>query len=132
MFMSNSDFIPDTNYTVIAYGENLTKTHHDLGLRFMRAYIDTVIDYNKLKGNPEGRKELAGMFQKHMPLADPTVYQRVSLPSARVDPTIDRVHLAEQLAYFQDEGLIRKTPTLDSVIDDSFVKEVLAERAGGK
>jgi NitT/TauT family transport system substrate-binding protein len=132
IFMSNSEFDPSTNYAIVAYGERLAQKDKDLGLRFMQGYVQTILEYRKMKDNPAGRQALSGMFQKQLPLSDATVYDRVTLPSVHADPTVDRVHLAKQLEFYRADGLIRGLPNLESAVDDEFVRKALASSAAGK
>lgn len=124
--VNHADYMPNLDLGVVMYGERLEGKDRDLGVRFMRGFIEAMKFTLAAHKDPALRKEYAQIMQKYLPLPNPEMHERVALPGARPDPTVDRAQLGWQLRYYQEEGLVPKPPKIDAIVDDGFVKQATA------
>ena len=64
------ELMPGLNLGVIMYGDKLGKKNRDLGMRFMRGFHRANLELRRLLGSPDGRREVARVYQKYIPLED--------------------------------------------------------------
>jgi NitT/TauT family transport system substrate-binding protein len=117
--------MPGYVQAVLMYGDRLTKGRRDIGVRFMRAYERANRFLLRNLAGRAGRAELARIYQKYIPLDDPSVYLETGLPAGPADLSVDLdgpFALRWQLAQYVAQGLVKTTPDLKSAVDDSFVR----------
>ena len=74
-----------------------------------------------------GRAELARIYQKYIPLDDPSVYLETGLPAGPADLSVDidgPYALRWQMQQYVAQGLVKASPDLKSAVDNSFVRAV--------
>jgi NitT/TauT family transport system substrate-binding protein len=126
--VGNDQTYPNQQTAVVFYSENFIKERRDVALRFMRAYIRGVRSYmaalkgGKLNG-PDADKIVAALA-KHTAINDASLFRRIIPSTANPNGTVNMAGLRQDLAFFEEEGLIQKPDQLDldSVVDDSFAK----------
>jgi NitT/TauT family transport system substrate-binding protein len=130
--VGNDQTYPNQQTAVVFYSENFIGERRDVALRFMRAYIRGVRSYmaalkdGKLNG-PDADKIVA-VLSKYTAINDASLFRRIIPSVANPNGTVNMAGLRQDLAFFEEEGLIQKPQqlNLDSVVDDSFAKAAVA------
>ena len=120
--------MPGLNLGVIMYGDKLGKKNRDLGMRFMRGFHRANLELRRLLGTPDGRREVARIYQKYIPLEDAAMYEKVGHGTAHpslVTNLAGNYGLRWQLQRYIEAGLIQGKPDLDAAIDSSFAEAAL-------
>jgi ABC-type nitrate/sulfonate/bicarbonate transport system substrate-binding protein len=109
------------------YGDRLGKKDRDLGMRFMRALAKANVYTRKAVTTPEGRKEIAEIYQKYAPQESAAVYadpdMGLSLGRTSLAVDVDGKHgLRWQLDWYADIKLVPTKPDLGKVVDNSFAE----------
>ncbi len=135
--MGLSQLMPGFTLAVVMYGDRVGKEDRDLGMRFMRALQKANIYTHKALMTPEGRKEIAQIYQKYTPQKSAAVYEdpKMGLGLGRLDLVADvegKHGLRWQLNWYHDVGLIPKMPDLNKVVDNSFAEAAVKAVGTGK
>ncbi len=128
----NDEIYPEQQTAVVLYSEIFSRTRPALALKFMRAYIKAVREYNDaLK---DGRiagpnaEEIIKILTEHTFMKDPNVHR--SITPAAIDPD-GRMHLnglKNDLVFFKEQKLIQDPGiTVERIIDTSFVEQAVKE-----
>lgn len=118
-----SDLVPGLNLGVVMYGDRVAQKDRELGMRFMRGFHRANSYVRQLLTKPEGRKELAPIYQKYIPLDSAAMYETVGLTLSReslVVRTEGDYGLRWQLKWYTDLGLVPTQPDLQRAVDNSF------------
>ena len=97
----------------------------DSGVRFMRAFVRANAFLRTHLADRTGRRQIARIYQKYIPLDDPAIYEQIGLPVGPADMAVDlngRFGLAWQLRRYVAEGLIAGAPSLEAAVDNGFVR----------
>jgi NitT/TauT family transport system substrate-binding protein len=124
--------MPGYVQAVLMYGNRITKQRRDIGLRFMRAYERANAFLLRGLASPAGRRQIAAIYQKYIPLDDPSVYEVSGLPAGPADLSVDidgAFALRWQMTQYVNQGLVKTTPDLNAAVDNSFVRA--AHTSGG-
>jgi NitT/TauT family transport system substrate-binding protein len=116
--------MPGYVQAVLMYGNRVVTQRRDIGLRFMRAYQKANAFVLRDLGTRAGRAELARIYQKYIPLDDPSVYLETGLPVGPPDLAVDvdgKYALRWQMDQYVTGGLVKKVPDLKAAVDNSFV-----------
>jgi NitT/TauT family transport system substrate-binding protein len=130
--VGNDQTYPNQQTAVVFYSENFIRERRDVALRFMRAYIRGVRSYMAaLKGgklNGTDADKIAAALAKYTAINDASLFHRIVPSTANPNGTVNMTGLRQDLAFFEEEGLIQKPDqlNLDSVVDDSFAKAAVA------
>jgi NitT/TauT family transport system substrate-binding protein len=122
-FVKLSDLMPGLNLGVIMYGDRLAQKDRDLGTRFMAAYHQGNLYERQRLAAPGGRAEIAQIFQKYLPVQNPTLYEKVGLGVGRENMAVNvdgTYGLRWQMQQYKDRGLLLSPPDLVKVVDNSF------------
>jgi NitT/TauT family transport system substrate-binding protein len=125
-----ADYIPNYQVTVVFTSAKNAKDKRDLVKRFLAAFSMGAADFNAaLVDKTAGEKAAEDMVK----LIHKYVY--ASRPYAKAAPSIrngamrinkgaalNLTSVKDQLAWFQSEGLVSKSVTIDMLVDPSFVK----------
>ena len=120
---TESAYAPSIIQAVTAYGERLTKSNRDLGMRYMRALTKANRYVRTLLKSPAGRTELAGIYQKYVPLDNPALYEKIGIGTGLDNLAVDldgKYGLRWELAEFTAAGLVQKQPDLKTAVDNAF------------
>lgn len=124
-------FYPNQQIAAVFFGANLIKTHSDLGVKFMRAYLKAARYYNgalakgKLAG-PNGA-EVIKILTESTPIKDADVYRAVTPNGNNPNGHLNIPSLKEDLAFYKETGLVTGNVTVEDVIDTSFVTDALKQ-----
>jgi NitT/TauT family transport system substrate-binding protein len=110
------DFYPHYQLAFIIYGPKLIEKHHELGRKFMVAYLKGVRLYNE--GKIERNVEI---FQKYTGL-DPDILRRICLPPIYSDGHVNTQSIVAFQDWAYEKGFIDSKIALDQLIDMSFAE----------
>ncbi|HEV8023061.1 MAG TPA: ABC transporter substrate-binding protein [Candidatus Lustribacter sp.] len=117
--------MPGYVQAVLMYGNRIVTQRRDIGVRFMRAYARANTFLLRNLATRSGRSEIARIYQKYIPLDDPSVYEETGLPAGPADLSVDvdgPYALRWQMTQYVAQGLVKKVPDLKAAVDNSFVK----------
>jgi NitT/TauT family transport system substrate-binding protein len=122
---SDDEIIPNHQIAVLLYAETFAQQHPDSARRFMRAYLRAVRFYNgALKdGRLDGpnAEEVIAILAAATPVKSRAIYKAITPTGMNPDGKVNRQSLADDLAFYTEQGLINGHVGLDAVVDDSFV-----------
>jgi NitT/TauT family transport system substrate-binding protein len=120
---SLSSLMPGYVQAVMMYGQRMGKTDKPLGLRFLRAFSKANMYLRSHATTPAGRTAIGAIYQKYIPLDDPTLYARIGLAIGPEDLKVDvesKYALRWQMQQYVAEGLVTTAPDLKKSVDNSF------------
>jgi NitT/TauT family transport system substrate-binding protein len=128
----NDEIYPEQQTAVVLFSESFGRTKPKLAVKFMRAYIRAVREYNDaLKdGRIAGPNadEIVATLTKHTFIKDPKIHR--SITPAAIDPD-GKMHLdglRNDLVFFKEQKLIQDPGiTVERIIDTSFVEQAVKE-----
>jgi NitT/TauT family transport system substrate-binding protein len=122
-------FYPNQQIAVVIYGSNLLKTHRDVGLKFMRAYLRAARFYADAHagGHLAGPNadEVIGVLTESTKIKDPSIFRAVVPNGINPDGGVNLASLREDFATYKQHGLIAGATRPDDAIDPSFVAGAL-------
>jgi NitT/TauT family transport system substrate-binding protein len=128
----NDEIYPEQQTAVVLYSELFARDRPQLALKFMRAYIRAVREYNDaLKdGKISGRNadEIISILTAETFIKDPGIH-RSSTPAA-IDPDgrLSLAGLRKDLVFFKQQKLIEDPNiTVEQIIDTSFAEKAAQE-----
>lgn len=125
---TSSDVLPNASQAFVVMSAAMAQ-NRDLAERFLRAYVKTNRWMREALTHGEGRKEIAAIYQGHVPAQDASVYENIALGTASADARVNvdgDFGLEWQLQTLVDQGLIQGDPQLSMHVDLSILDEVLA------
>lgn len=128
---SLSALMPGCVEAVIVYGKRMRLADRALGLRFMRAFSAANLSLRAQLATPGDRAVIAKLYQKYIPLDDPSLYTKIGLAVAPEKLTVDvdgRYGLRWQLQQYVNSQQVGKAPDLKAAVDDSFAETVARTR----
>lgn len=123
---SGSKELPGLQQAFMIYSPELTEKNRDLGQRFMDAYEKTNSWMRKAVLTPEGRKEIAEIYQKLLPAQSAKAYEDVSLSTATADLAINvtgKFGVNWQVETLKQRGLLQGAPVVADYVDTGFIKK---------
>jgi NitT/TauT family transport system substrate-binding protein len=127
---ADDEIIPNHQIAVLLYSENFAKKT-DAATRFMRAYVRAVRFYNgALKdGHMIGpnAEEVISILTASTPIKDKTIYKAITPTGMNPDGKVNVQSLADDLAFYKEQGLIEGAVMLDQLVDQSFVEAVVRD-----
>jgi NitT/TauT family transport system substrate-binding protein len=125
-----SDYLPNYQVTTVFTSADNAKDERDQTTDFLGAFGKGVTDYNSTMidkdGGEDGVNEMVDLIHKYVYVDRP----REKAASSIINGTMrinegSRLNVAsvqDQLSWFQSEGLIKDSITLDTVVDSSYVE----------
>jgi NitT/TauT family transport system substrate-binding protein len=128
----NDTIYPNQQTAVVLYAEEFTKSRPDDALKFMRAYVKGVRDYNDAlrDGTLSGPNadEIISILTEYTEIKDPAIYRQLSPNACNPDGTVNIDSLKKDLEFFRQQNLIEKgNISVESVVDHSFVQKVVQD-----
>ena len=127
----NDDIYPGHQNGELLYAEAFAHDRPDVALRFMRAYLRGVRDYNDAlrNGTMSGPSadEVIGILSKSIPGANPALYRETINAAVDPDGKVNVASLARDLAFFRSQGLITADITAERLVDSSFATKAAAD-----
>ncbi len=125
----SSDIMPGASQAFVVYAQRMVE-EEDLGVRFLRAYHRTNSWMREALITPEGRSEIAAIYQIHVPARDASVYETIALGTASESLAVNvdgDYGLRWQMQTLIDAGLIPQAPDLDSFVNTSLLDAATAD-----
>jgi NitT/TauT family transport system substrate-binding protein len=123
LLLSDDEIIPNHQIAVLLYSEKLAK-NRDAGNRFMRAYIRAVRFYNgalhegRLAG-PNADKVIE-ILAASTRIKDVAIYRAITPTGMNPDGRVNVQSLADDLAFYSEQGLVKGKIDFDRLVDHSF------------
>ncbi len=120
---SDDEIIPNHQIAVLIYSEKFSK-NKDAADRFMRAYLRGVRFYNGALSNgrmagPNADKVIE-ILAASTPIKDPAIYKAITPTGMNPDGRVNIASLADDLAFYREQGLISGKVNMDELVDHSF------------
>jgi NitT/TauT family transport system substrate-binding protein len=128
----NDEIYPNQQTAVVLYSEIFTRQRPQLALRFMRAYIKAVREYNdalkdgKIAG--PNADEVIDILTQYTFIKDPKIHREITPAAIDPDGRMSLDGLRNDLQFFKEQKLIDDpTITVERIVDTSFVTEAVKE-----
>jgi NitT/TauT family transport system substrate-binding protein len=124
----DDEIIPNHQIAVLLYSEAFARKT-DAAQRFMRAYLRAVRFYNGAL--QDGRMigpnadEVIAILAEATPIKDAAVYKSITPTGMNPDGRVNVRSLAEDAAFYREQGLIMGDIRVEQVVDESFVDAAL-------
>jgi NitT/TauT family transport system substrate-binding protein len=139
-FMTGDLLYPDEQLAVLMYSPDFIAKSRETGTKFMRAYLRAARDYNdalvdgKIAG--PGSAELIALLAQKMEINDPAILERMSAYGLDPNGELNVEGMRNDLELYREWGLIQGDPSVDQVVDQSFLQAARAslpayEKASG-
>jgi NitT/TauT family transport system substrate-binding protein len=119
-----TSIMPGYVQAVLMYGDRLVTDRRDIGVRFMRAMERANAFLLSRTSTRAGRREVAAIYQKYVPVDDPSIYEQIGLPVGPADLSVDidgKYALRWQMDQYVAQGLVKTVPDLRAAVDNGFV-----------
>ncbi len=128
----NDTLYPNQQTSVLLYSETLVKDKPDVGLRFMRAYVRAVRDYNDVLNGGHiagpGSDAIIAILTKYTAVKDGDIYRKMSPPATDPNGKVNVASLERDLAFFRSQGLISNPKiTAASLMDTSILAKAVQQ-----
>jgi NitT/TauT family transport system substrate-binding protein len=128
----NDEIYPDQQTAVVLYSEIFARQRPQLALKFMRAYIKAIREYNDaLKdGRIAGPNadEVISILTEYTFIKDAQVHREITPAAIDPDGRINMNGLRNDLQFFKDRKLIQNTGiTVERIVDTSFAIAAVKE-----
>jgi NitT/TauT family transport system substrate-binding protein len=99
----------------------------NLGVRFMRAFLKGVRDYNDAFYKKKGLDEVINLLVQTLPIKDAALYKKMRVPGINPNGQINLASLQADLDFFIEAGVVKAKIDLPKLIDSSFAETVVKE-----
>ena len=128
----NDEIYPDQQTAVVIYSEVFTRKRPEVALKFMRAYIKAIREYNDaLKdGRIAGLNadEVISTLTEYTFIKDARLHREITPAAIDPDGRMNLKGLANDLQFFKERKLIQDPAiTVERIIDTSFAEEAVKE-----
>jgi NitT/TauT family transport system substrate-binding protein len=127
---SDDQIIPYHQIAVLLYSEKFAQ-RTDVAQRFMRAYLRAVRFYNGAlaDGHMAGPNadEVIAILSAATQFKDPAVYRSITPTGMNPDGRVNEQSLADDLAFYRQQGLIAGDLKLNELVDQSFVDAAMKD-----
>ncbi len=125
-----ADYLPNYQVTTVFTSAGNAKDERGMTGDFLEGFSKGVADYNSAMiakdGGDEGVQEMVDLIHKYVYADKPREKAAKSIINGTMrlneGAALNVASLQDQLSWFQSEDLIGKDITLDTVVDDSYVK----------
>ena len=128
----NDEIYPDQQTAVVIYSEVFARKRPEVALKFMRAYIKAIREYNDaLKdGRIAGPNadEVISTLTEYTFIKDARLHREITPAAIDPDGRMNLRGLANDLQFFKERKLIQDPAiTVERIIDTSFAEEAVKE-----
>jgi NitT/TauT family transport system substrate-binding protein len=128
----NDEIYPDQQTAVVLYSEIFARQRPQLALKFMRAYIKAVREYNDaLKGGKiagPNADEVISILTEYTFIKDPQVHRTIMPAAIDPDGRMNVSGLRNDLQFFKERKLIQdQAITVERIVDTSFAAAAVKE-----
>jgi len=121
LWLPLSDVIPDYSIGTVIYGPSMLGRAPEVGVRFMRAYLNAIQQYNQ--GATDRNVEI---IADHTQL-DPEELKKICWPSYQPDGKINTQGLTAFEQWARAKGYTESELTLEQIWDPQFVEQAYAD-----
>jgi NitT/TauT family transport system substrate-binding protein len=128
----NDEIYPDQQTAVVIYSEEFARKRPELALKFMRAYIKAVREYNdalkdgKIAG--PNADEVIAILTEYTFIKDAKIHREITPAAIAPDGRMNLKGLANDLQFFKERKLLQDPGiTVERILDTSFVEEAVKE-----
>ena len=129
--MGSDTWYPRQQLSVVIFGADFAKDRHDVGVRFMRAYIKAARYYYGALANGHlagpNAADVISILSTATSIKDPAVYRAITPSAIDPDGRLNVASMRKDLQFFKDQGLIEGKIEVEDVIDTSFVDEAVKQ-----
>ncbi|MFL6797741.1 MAG: ABC transporter substrate-binding protein [Xanthobacteraceae bacterium] len=128
---SDDEILPNHQIAVLLYAEDFALRRRADAVRFMRGYIRAVRFYNDAQkdGRLDGAtaEEVIAILSEATPIKSHEIYKLITPTGMNPDGHVNTQSLAYDLAFYQQQGLVKQTVNLEDIVDPSFADAVVRE-----
>ena len=128
----NDEIYPGQQTAVVLYSELFARERPQVALKFMRAYIRAVREYNDALA--DGRiagpnaEEVIAILTEYTFIKDPKVHRQITPAAIDPDGRLGLASLRNDLAFFKEQRLVHDPGmTVERIIDASFAEQAVRE-----
>jgi NitT/TauT family transport system substrate-binding protein len=126
----NDEIYPGQQTAVVLYSERFARERPQVALKFMRAYIRAVRDYNDALENGRiagsNADEVIAILTEYTFIKDPNVHRRITPAAIDPDGRLGLPSLRNDLTFFKQQHLIQDPAvTVENIIDTSFAEQAV-------
>ncbi len=128
----NDEIYPAQQTAVVLYSEIFAQTRPEHALKFMRAYIKAVREYNdalkdgRLAG--PNAEEVIAVLTQHTFIKDANIHRTITPAAIDPDGRMSLAGLRNDLAFFKEQKLLQDASmTVECIIDASFAERAAKE-----
>ena len=122
--MGDDEIYPNHQLAVVLYSDNFIKTHHDAAVRFMKAYLRGVRDYNDALANGKiagpNADEVIKILMESTEIKDGSIFREIHAQGCNPDGRVHEPSLKNDLAFFKEQGDVKGNVTVEQALDNSF------------
>ena len=128
----NDEIYPDQQTAVVIYSEVFARKRPEVALKFMRAYIKAIREYNDAlrDGRIAGPNadEVISTLTEYTFIKDARLHREITPAAIDPDGRMNLRGLANDLQFFKERKLIQDPAiTVERIIDTSFAEEAVKE-----
>ncbi|HYW58902.1 MAG TPA: ABC transporter substrate-binding protein [Xanthobacteraceae bacterium] len=128
----NDTIYPQQQTAILLYSEKFVRTRPEAAVKFMRAYIRAVRDYNdalvdvKLTG--PNADEIVATLTQYTSIKSPDLLRKITPAAVNPDGRVNLDGMRMDLAFYREQGLVQDAKiTAEDIVDMSFVDKVVGE-----
>jgi NitT/TauT family transport system substrate-binding protein len=128
----NDEIYPDQQTAVVIYSEEFTHKRPQLALKFMRAYIKAIREYNdalkdgKIAG--PNADEVISILTEYTFIKDARLHREITPAAIDPDGRMNLKGLANDLQFFKERKLIQDPAiAVERIIDTSFAEAAVKQ-----
>ena len=128
----NDEIYPAQQTAVVIYSEIFGRTRPEHALKFMRAYVRAVREYNDALTNGRiagpNADEVVSVLTEYTFIKDAKIHRSITPAAIDPDGRMSLAGLRNDLAFFKEQKLIQdQAMTVERIIDTSFVERAVKE-----
>ncbi|HZQ62312.1 MAG TPA: ABC transporter substrate-binding protein [Casimicrobiaceae bacterium] len=129
--MGDDEIYPYHQLAVVLYSGDFVKNHRDAALRFMKAYLRGVRDYNDALANGRiagpNADEVIRILTESTQIKDPAIFREIHAQGCNPDGRVHEPSLKNDLAFFKEQGEVKGNVTVEQALDHSFADAAVKE-----
>lgn len=124
------DYIPNYQVTTVFTSAKIAAKNRDLVKRFLKAFSKGAADFNAAlvdrTAGADGAERMVRLIHKYVYASRPYAKAAPSIRNGAMrinqNARLNLTSVKDQLAWFQSEGLVSRSITIDTLVDRSFVE----------
>ena len=125
-----ADYLPNYQITTVFTSENNAKNERNLTKNFLTGFSEGIDDYASTmidkKNGDAGINEMVDLIHKYVYTSRPRAKAAPSIINGTMrlsaGASLNLRSVKDQLDWFKSEGLVKKSITIDTLVDQSYVK----------